>query len=201
MPYEKHTWVDGEEITASKLNNIENGIAQGGGGSKRYAHNITLSREGDGLSYAQFVCFTIVNNNPNPYDTDADVLDALADYQFSDDPEIGFVSAYLSGETKEYLLTSVPATGMLATTDHKRQLDGYDVVHEFSHSVYFPTVVGVTSGYHLNDPNWQGCIAVLIYLTNWDSAGSYSENSYNTHVYFWGTGNEDNRISDIVIAY
>jgi len=26
MAYEKHTWVNGEIITASKMNNIENGI-------------------------------------------------------------------------------------------------------------------------------------------------------------------------------
>jgi hypothetical protein len=35
MSYTKHTWVDGELVTAAKMNNIENGIeeASSGGGS------------------------------------------------------------------------------------------------------------------------------------------------------------------------
>jgi hypothetical protein len=35
MSYEKHTWIDGELVTAAKMNNIENGIeeASSGGGS------------------------------------------------------------------------------------------------------------------------------------------------------------------------
>ena len=31
MSYEKHTWETGEIITAEKLNNLENGVASGGG--------------------------------------------------------------------------------------------------------------------------------------------------------------------------
>lgn len=32
MAYEKHTWVCGETITADKMNHLENGVAEGGGG-------------------------------------------------------------------------------------------------------------------------------------------------------------------------
>jgi hypothetical protein len=32
MSYEKHTWETGETITAEKLNNLEDGVASGGGG-------------------------------------------------------------------------------------------------------------------------------------------------------------------------
>lgn len=31
MAYTRHTWECGEEITAEKLNNLEEGISQGGG--------------------------------------------------------------------------------------------------------------------------------------------------------------------------
>ena len=33
MSYEKQTWVNGEVITADKLNHMENGIGEGGGGN------------------------------------------------------------------------------------------------------------------------------------------------------------------------
>ena len=33
MSYEPHTWVNGETITAAKLNNLEEGVSSGGGGS------------------------------------------------------------------------------------------------------------------------------------------------------------------------
>ena len=33
MSYEKQTWVNGEVITADKLNHMENGIGEGGGGT------------------------------------------------------------------------------------------------------------------------------------------------------------------------
>ena len=36
MAYEKYTWVDGELITAEKLNHMEGGIAEGGGGEAGY---------------------------------------------------------------------------------------------------------------------------------------------------------------------
>lgn len=42
MAYEKHTWTTGETITATKLNNIEDGIA-GGGGSLPYIEITTTN--------------------------------------------------------------------------------------------------------------------------------------------------------------
>lgn len=36
MAYEKHTWECGEPITADKLNNIEDGISDGGSQLKKY---------------------------------------------------------------------------------------------------------------------------------------------------------------------
>ena len=32
MSYEPHTWVNGETITAEKMNNLEEGVSSGGGG-------------------------------------------------------------------------------------------------------------------------------------------------------------------------
>ncbi len=32
MAYEPHEWVAGETVTASKLNHLEQGVAEGGGG-------------------------------------------------------------------------------------------------------------------------------------------------------------------------
>lgn len=40
MAYEKYTWVDGELITAEKLNHMEDGIAEGGGGDVGYTYSV-----------------------------------------------------------------------------------------------------------------------------------------------------------------
>jgi hypothetical protein len=47
MSYEKHTWVNNEAITASKMNNIEYGIeeaSQSGGGGKYDAYDFIISQ-------------------------------------------------------------------------------------------------------------------------------------------------------------
>lgn len=41
MSYDKQTWVDGDLITAEKLNHIEDGIANAGGGTASMTVNVT----------------------------------------------------------------------------------------------------------------------------------------------------------------
>ena len=51
MSYDKHTWVDNETITATKLNNIEDGIkeaAQSGGGDKFSAYDYVITQVDSG---------------------------------------------------------------------------------------------------------------------------------------------------------
>lgn len=53
MSYEKHTWETGETITAEKLNNLEDGIAEGGSGGVEFIpllnKSITLDVDSDKL--------------------------------------------------------------------------------------------------------------------------------------------------------
>lgn len=49
MSYEKQTWVNGEVITADKLNHMENGIADGGGGSGSDNFIVTIN-PGDSIT-------------------------------------------------------------------------------------------------------------------------------------------------------
>ena len=46
MAYEKHTWQTGEVITAEKLNNLEDGIAQGGSDGF-FTFKITVTKDGE----------------------------------------------------------------------------------------------------------------------------------------------------------
>ena len=39
MSYEPHTWVNGETITAEKMNNLEEGVSSGGGGAMIVQYN------------------------------------------------------------------------------------------------------------------------------------------------------------------
>lgn len=58
MAYEKHEWVNGETITAEKMNNIEEGIAEasqsGGGGNMAivYVPNSTIGWQVEGIDFA-----------------------------------------------------------------------------------------------------------------------------------------------------
>ena len=53
MSYEKQTWVNGEVITADKLNHMENGIGEGGGGIEIISGEMAI----DGGEYG-FICTT-----------------------------------------------------------------------------------------------------------------------------------------------
>lgn len=64
MPYEKHTWTTGETITATKLNNIEDGIAGGGGGLPYFEVTTTNFPSSNNLvGY-----FNIYKKNGNTYE-------------------------------------------------------------------------------------------------------------------------------------
>lgn len=45
MSYEKHTWETGETITAEKLNNLEDGVAEGSGDGGNFVVTFTGSRQ------------------------------------------------------------------------------------------------------------------------------------------------------------
>lgn len=47
MAYEKQTWTNGDLITAEKLNHIEDGIAQGGGGVLTVIETVTEDAHGN----------------------------------------------------------------------------------------------------------------------------------------------------------
>lgn len=48
MSYEKQTWATGDTITAEKLNHMEDGIADGGGGSSVFQVIYTIAEDGQG---------------------------------------------------------------------------------------------------------------------------------------------------------
>lgn len=45
MAYEPHEWVAGETVTASKLNHLEQGVAEGGGGTYIVECTVTGNEE------------------------------------------------------------------------------------------------------------------------------------------------------------
>lgn len=47
MSYEKQTWATGEVITADKLNHMEDGISQSGGGGGEYDYKVVLRYSDD----------------------------------------------------------------------------------------------------------------------------------------------------------
>lgn len=79
MSYTPNTWTTGDTITATKLNNIEQGIANAGGGG---VAKVTVSAVGYNSASRRFGTVAYCYNNNGAWTVLSDALDIEDDYSY-----------------------------------------------------------------------------------------------------------------------